>query len=321
MTNLAITGSSAGGDPGRGNVPPDVSIIIVSYGTRDLTLACLESIVQQTNAVRYEVLVVDNASPDDSVEAIAEKYPQFRLFAQSDNLGFAAANNLAARHAHGEYFLLLNPDTLVLDHAVDNLVAFARRRPAAGIWGGRTLFGNRSLNPTSCWQRQTLWNLFCRGTGLAMVFRNSPIFHSEGYGGWKRDSERPVDVVTGCLLLITRALWDRLEGFAPEFFMYGEDADLCLRARSFGYRPAITPEATIVHYGGATETNNARKAKRLLAAKALLIRKHFPAAARPLALIFLASKPFLKRLISSGKERSNWREVWAVRTQWLAGKF
>ncbi len=296
-----------------------MSIIVVSYGTREMTLACLASIVRETRAAAYEVLVVDNASPDGSAEAIAAAHPSFRHLPQMRNLGFAAANNLAAELAQGEYLLLLNPDTVVLDGAIDKLVAFARRRPQAGIWGGRTLFGDGSLNPSSCWRRQSLWNLFCRGVGLAMLFPDSPLFHSEGYGGWKRDSEREVDVVTGCLLLIGRTLWRALGGFAPEFFMYGEDADLCLRARTLGARPAITPEATIVHYGGATEQNSARKNKRILAAKALLIRHHTWRVLRPMALALLALRPAIKA--AAAREHSVWSEVWRARFLWTRGKF
>jgi hypothetical protein len=301
--------------------PPDVSVIVVSYGTRDMTLACLESIRRETHDVRYEVLVVDNASTDGSAEAFAEKFPQFHLFAQSENLGFAAANNLAAKSACGKYILLLNPDTVVLDGAIDKLVAFARRRPQAGIWGGRTLFGDGRLNISSCWRRQTLWNLFCRGIGLSRLFPNSPIFHSEGYGGWKRDGEREVDIVTGCFLLIQRELWQRLNGFAPEFFMYGEDADLCLRARALGARPAITHTVTIIHYGGATEQNSARKNKRILAAKALLIRKHNNPLVASIALMLLSLRPFLLHVTAKGSRRTEWRDVWAARKFWLRGHF
>jgi GT2 family glycosyltransferase len=308
-------------DTDTGGTRPDVSIIVVSYGTREMTLASLRSLVEQTRDVRYEVIVVDNASPDGSPRAIAEEFPQFRLLAQKDNLGFAAANNLAAKHARGEFLLLLNPDTVVLDGAIDRLVAFARRRPQAGIWGGRTLFADGSLNPTSCWAQLTLWNLFCSGVGLAMAFPNSPIFNSGSYGGWKRNSNREVDVITGCLLLIEHSLWDRLEGFAEEFFMYGEDADLCLRAKTLGYKPALTPEATIIHYGGATEQDNARKIKRVLAAKSLLIEKFFPRASRPLALALLSLKPAIKSAISSSADGKMWREVWDDRSRWQAGKF
>jgi GT2 family glycosyltransferase len=301
--------------------PPEVSIIVVSYGTRDMTLACLDSIVRETVGLSYEVIVVDNASTDGSAEAIATRFPDFRLLAETENLGFAAANNFAARHANGKYILLLNPDTIVLDHAVERLVAFAKRRPQAGIWGGRTLFGDRSLNATSCWAKLSFWNLFCSGVGLAMVFPNSPVFNSGSYGGWNRDTEREVDVVTGCLLLIERVLWDRLGGFDKDFFMYGEDADLCLRAAALGLRPAITPDATIVHYGGATEQDSARKIKRVLAAKARLIGKFFPKGTQGAALALLSLKPAIKSVMSSANDKKMWREVWADRVLWQAGKF
>lgn len=305
---------------GAADVVPCVSIIVVSYGTRDMTLECLASIVRQTHAVTYEVLVVDNASPDDSAEAMAKAFPAFRHMPQSQNLGFAAANNLAAKQARGEYLLLLNPDTVVLDGAIDKLVAFARRRPQAGVWGGRTVFSDGRLNPNSCWRQLSLWNLFCRSTGLALLFNDSALFHSEAYGGWKRDTEREVDIVTGCFLLITRDLWRRLDGFAPEFFMYGEDADLCLRAKQLGARPAIAPEAAIVHYGSATEPSESRKAKRTLAAKYLLIGKQFRPPARQLAIALLALHPALKSVLP-GRNRAMWKEVWDARRTWLSGTF
>jgi len=298
---------------------PDVSIIVVSYGTREMTCACLASIAPTTKQVRYEVLVVDNGSTDGSPEAIVERFPSFKLIAQKENLGFAAANNLAAKAAQGEFILLLNPDTVVLDGAIDQLVAFARRRPQAGIWGGRTLFADGRLNPSSCWRRQTLWNLFCRGVGLAKLFPNSPVFHSEGYGGWKRDSEREVDIVTGCWLLISRTLWERLDGFAPEFFMYGEDADLCLRAHALGYRPAITPSATIVHYGGGTEKNSVRKDTRMLAAKVRLLSAHHRAPR--LAVMLLALRPLILSFVSRDEQQRNWQAVWSRRNCWLNGLF
>ena len=126
----------------------------------------------------------------------------------------------------------------MLDGAIDKLVAFARRTPAAGIWGGRTLNADLSLNPMSVFGDQTLWSLFCRATGLTVAFRNSPLFNSEHYGGWARDSERDVEVVQGSFFLIPRRLWDELGGFDLSFVMYGEEADLCRRARARGAQPA-----------------------------------------------------------------------------------
>jgi GT2 family glycosyltransferase len=286
-----------------------------------MTLDCLESIERRSGTVRREVIVVDNNSNDGSADAIAARFPGITLIRQAVNVGFAAACNLAARDAQGDYILLLNPDTLLRDRALDLLVAFARRRPGAGIWGGRTEFADGTLNPMSCWRQLTLWNLFCSGFALDTHFRRSPVFNSYAYGGWQRDTERTVDVVSGCFLLVSKTLWDRLGGFDPEFYMYGEDADLCLRAAELGFRPAVTPEATIVHYGSGTETDKLRKMRQVLASRALLIRKHMPMLLRPLALGLLALRPMLGGYFAKPCLRSTWTEIWSLRGQWMAGRF
>jgi hypothetical protein len=256
-------------------VSNDLSIIVVSYNTRELTLACLQSIYDQTVDSCFELLVVDNQSTDGSAAAIAERFPRAELILSNENLGFARANNLAAERATGEFLLLLNPDTVVLDRAIDRLVAFARQRPDNGIYGGRTLFGDRALNPTSCWGRSTPWSEFCFATFLSVLLRGSPWFNPEEIGNWQRDSVREVDIVTGCLFLLRADLWRQLGGFHPDFFMYGEEADLCLRARRLGVRPIITPEATIIHYGGQSETKRTKKMIRMLQARRRLIERHW----------------------------------------------
>ena len=144
---------------------PRVSILVISYNTRAMTLDCLRSLQAETT-VPHEVIIVDNASPDRSAEAIAAAFPAWRLIASKENLGFAKGNNVAAEAARGEYLLLLNPDTVILDGAVDKLVAFADRNPDAGIWGGRTLNADRTLNPLSAFADLSLWGLFCRASGL-----------------------------------------------------------------------------------------------------------------------------------------------------------
>ncbi|MDE3120769.1 MAG: glycosyltransferase family 2 protein, partial [Paracoccaceae bacterium] len=124
----------------QSDIPPQLSIIVVSYNTRDMTLACLASVFAQTRTP-FEVIVVDNASTDGSAEAIGAAFPQVRLMAETTNHGFAAAHRLAVPVARAPWLLLLNPDTVVLNGALDKLLAFAERTPDAGIWGGRTLFG------------------------------------------------------------------------------------------------------------------------------------------------------------------------------------
>jgi GT2 family glycosyltransferase len=311
--------------PDPSSAPPVVTVIVVSYNTRAMTLACLDSLFAETRAP-LEAIVIDNASGDGSAEAIAARFPpdrapRLRLVAERENHGFARANNLAARMARGDYLLLLNPDTLVLDGAVDRLLAFARARPEAGIWGGRTLFGDGRLNPLNCARRMSLWTLFARAAGLTGLFPRSPVFNAEEYGGWARDTERSVDIVSGCFLMIRRETWERLGGFDPAFVMYGEEADLCLRARALGCRPVVTPEARIVHHGGASEPARADKVVRLFRAKATLIRRHFPPLARGPGLRLFALWPLTRAWVERlrGRSAGAWAEVWARRAEWLPG--
>ncbi|MBV1695586.1 MAG: glycosyltransferase family 2 protein [Hyphomicrobiales bacterium] len=305
---------------------PDVSIIIVSYNTRQMTLDCLASIARETRA-SHEVIVVDNNSSDGSADAIAAHAPWASLIRRSDNLGFARANNLAAERARGRFMLLLNPDTVILDHAIDRLLAFADRRPDAMIWGGRTNFADGSLNATNCFRAPSAWSLFCRATGLAAAFPHNPVLNSEEYGGWTRDRERAVDIVTGCFLLIETATWRTLGGFDPAFYMYGEEVDLCLRARRIGAAPRVTPDATIIHHGGASEITRANKMVKVLTAKSTLIRRHWPAVMKPVGLALLAAWPAGRALaiaaqraiVGGSGATTEWGEVWQRRSEWLGG--
>ena len=308
---------------------PVLSIIVISYNTREMTLACLASVLAETRTP-FELIVVDNASTDGSAEAIAESFPDVRLLAESTNHGFAPAHELALPLARAPWVLLLNPDTVVLDGALDKLLAFAEARPEAGIWGGRTVYADGNLNPYSCWGRMTLWSTLCRTMGLSGLLPRSELFNSEVIGDWPRDTIREVDIVTGCLFLMRRADWDALGGFDPVFFMYGEETDLCLRAAAAGHRPAITPAATIVHYGAASETVRADKMVRLLRAKVELIKRHFAPGTRTLGRWTLMGWP-LSRALAFGlaamvtgrpgfHERArSWREIWARRREWKAG--
>ena len=313
---------------GRGAAPL-VSVIVVSYNTRDMTLECLDSIARETST-DHEVIVIDNASPDGSADAVAERFADVTLLAEQQNHGFAKANNLAARRATGRYLLLLNPDTVVLDGAIDRLVGFAQRRPEAGVWGGTTQFADGELNPSSCWRQMSLASILWRATSLDRRFPDSPIFNAEAYGGWERDSDRPVDIVSGCFLLIDRALWRALDGFDETYVMYGEEADLCLRAKVRGAEPAVTADARIVHHGGASETVRGHKHTRLLSAKITLARRYLPSRQRSLGVWLLRIWP-LSRVILSGVSarlsrtpaaravHESWLEVWRNRTQWWNG--
>ena len=308
----------------------DLSIIIISFNTRAMTLECLRSVRAETRDVALEIIVVDNNSSDGSAAAIETEFSDVRLMALKENIGFGRANNLAIKTAHGRRVLLLNPDTVVLDRAIDRLVAFANETPSCRVWGGRTLNKDHSLNPSSCWRSMTLWCLTCESFGLVHLFPNSRIFNPEAYGGWDRGSVRNVDVVSGCFLLIDRDLWDRLEGFNPAFFMYGEEQDLCIRARRFGARPIVTPSATIVHYGGASTTSSVEQRLLLLKGKATLTAQHWGPINRRIgtvlfllgALLRLVSYQLVSSLVRRPGLRSQaaqWKAILLRRQEWIHG--
>jgi GT2 family glycosyltransferase len=305
----------------------DLSILIISYNTRDMTIACLRSLYEQTRDLAFEVIVVDNASTDGSADTIAEQFPQARLLRPSQNLGFAGANNLAATCAAGRFLLLLNPDTIVLDGAIQKLHAFARAHDEATIFGGRTFFPDGSLNPKSCWRRPTPWSVCCTSLGLSRLFPRSDLFASESYGPWRRDTVREVDVVSGCFLMIRRDVWQALDGFDTGFFMYGEEVDLCWRALKAGHRCLICPDARIVHFGGASERVRADKMVRLFCAKQRLFDKHWDARARRLgtaalntwALTRMAAFAILRRFDSRwAVSHETWTAIWRRRAEWQA---
>jgi N-acetylglucosaminyl-diphospho-decaprenol L-rhamnosyltransferase len=304
----------------------ELTVIVVTWNTRELTLRCLETLFDNTPNLRMQVIVTDNNSEDGSADAIAQRFPQVRLIRNPGDFGFARANNIAMEFVDTEWVLLLNPDTEVHQNAISNLLAFSKNHPEAGITGGRTVFPDGSLNIASAWNKMTPWSLFCSFTGLSVVFSQTTFFNPEAIGGWKRDTERRVDIVQGSFLMIPSALWRRLGGFHPRYFMYGEEADLCLRAAALGYRPMITPNAQIMHLGGAA----APKAVRILQlwrSKATLVRGHWPSPLVPVGLCELwlccATRRLASLAASKLSGRSNrddvWREMWEKRNDWLQG--
>ncbi len=322
----AASDAADASDAAAGAPAPVVSILIVNYNTRELTLDCLRSIAAETK-VPHETIVVDNASRDGSADAIAAQFPDVKLIRSPENLGFGCGNNRAAERAAGEYILLLNSDTVVLDGAIDKLVAFARELPQARMWGGRTLFPDGRVNPQSGWRLPSTWNIFCRTAGLNALFPNSPLFHSEAYAGWRRDSVRSVEMIIGCYLMTTREMWDKLKGFDEQLFMYGDDVDLCFRARKLGADPHVTPASTIIHYGGSSDTVRADKVVKLMRGKISVVQRHF-GWDKPLALGILRLWPFTRVAAmtvlapvrpSLKAKRDVWGEIWRQRAVWWNG--
>lgn len=304
----------------------DLTVIVVSYNTRELTLRALEALYSETVTTPLRTLVVDNASQDGSAAAIAQAFPEVEVIDPGTNLGFARANNLAAARATTPWILLLNPDTEIRDRAVDRLMAFARARPETRLFGGRTVFPDGRLNPTSCWARITPWSLIAKALGLTALFPQNPLCHPEAMPGWARDTAREVDIVSGCFLLIRRELWETLGGFDPRYFMYGEDADLCLRARALGHRALIAPEAEIMHLMGAASATRADKMVLLFRGRRTLIEDHWRPGWIPLGQALMWLWALSRVLVTAplawapiGRARATlWRRIWAARRAWLA---
>ena len=227
----------------------DVSLLIVSHNTCDLLDACLDSIQSETRRA-YEIIVVDNASDDGSAAMVRRRYPDVMLIENQCNAGFAAANNQAARHTRGRTLLLLNPDTLVLEGAVDRLAAFMDANPDVGICGPRVL-NREGRIAQSCYRFPTL------GNSLRLPLGYTPIRWLLRRNKGRRynlavEQPQPVEAVQGCALAIRADLWHRMGGLDETFFLYGEDTDLCYRTWQAGRRVTYLPQACIVHFGGAS---------------------------------------------------------------------
>ena len=251
-----------------------LDIIVVSYNTKDMTLEAIRSAIHETKETSYNLYIVDNASTDGSADAIEKAFPQATLIRSQENLGFAKANNQVVKFGNADHILLLNPDTVVLDGAIDKLYQFAINNPA-GIWGGKLLNMDKTLSRNCCWRFISPWSLFCSAIGLSNLFRNSRIFNSEEYGGWDRTNQEYVDIVQGSFMLVSRELWEKLDGLDESYFLYGEEADFCYRAKQLGYKVLYTPTAHIVHIGGQSTPVKSKKIQRILAAKNQFAKNHY----------------------------------------------
>ena len=302
----------------------EVAVLIVSYNTADVLGECLESLFKERGKLNQQVVVVDNGSVDGSVDMIRSRFPYVELIDAKENLGFARGVNLAATRTNAEFLLLLNPDTVILNQAVERLVSFARVHPGHGLYGGRMVQRDGSLERSSCWALPTVWSMTCFGLCLNTLVRSS-WFDPEGMPNWDRDSIRRVGIVTGAFLLIPKDAWRRLGGFDERYFMYGEDADLSFRARRLGYDPIIYPGACIIHDVGKASACRTDKLLLLLQGKATLLRNHFAGWRKHFVLFALLAGVGLRALLarvgpgSRRPEREGWAVVWANRRTWLKG--
>lgn len=302
------------------NATPPLSVVLVSYNTRDATIAAIDSIAPNSPA-GTEIVVVDNGSQDGSAAAIRERFPEATVIDAGGNLGFARGVNLGVRHASGIHIVLLNPDTVVLRHSLTTLVKFAMTSPEYGLYGGRTLRRDGSTDPSSCWGSPSLWSLLCFATGLSTALKRNRVFDPESLGRWERDTVREVPIITGCLLLMRRTDWQAMAGMDEDFFLYGEDGEFSLRAARHGHRPVVVPGAVIVHDVGGSTASNGRKMSLVMAGKVTMLDKAWkPRRARSGIRLLLAGAALRAALeVVTGRKSGTWSAVWASRDGWRHG--
>ncbi|MDR7281104.1 glycosyltransferase family 2 protein [Catenuloplanes atrovinosus] len=297
----------------------DVSVIVVSYNTSELTIRGLTTLLGTPSTASYEVIVVDNASSDGSADAIEAALPQVRVVRLPRNVGFGRAVNAGATHATGDYLMLLNPDAEPVGDVIGAFLSYASANPAPRVYVGRTLDVHGADDGRSIYALPTLWGYFCFATGLSTLFRRSALLNPEELPDRPRDVPGPVPAGSGCLLLIDRALFTALGGFTADYFMYSEDIDLSQRATAAGATPTLVPEAKVLHVNGASSTS-VNKRIMVLRGKTTYLRLRWSPtrarAGRALLLTGIALRAAASRLTGRAPY---WRDVWSHRTTWLPG--
>lgn len=231
----------------------DVSIIIVNWNTRDILRECLASIYLQTEGISYEIIVIDNASSDSSAEMVKREFSQVLLLENQENRGFAAANNQGMKIARGRYFLLLNPDTIVLDRAIPKTVTFAEKNPGVAVVGCQVWLNEDEIQQT-CFSFPSLAGIIFQEIGLRRLFPKSHLFGKANYGWWDRKSQMDVDVVSGMYMLVRREAIEQIGYMDEDYFVYAEETDWCFRFRKAGWRCIFTPLARIIHLDGGSKS-------------------------------------------------------------------
>ncbi|MBI5033443.1 MAG: glycosyltransferase family 2 protein [Chloroflexi bacterium] len=226
----------------------DLSICIPTLQAKTLLRECLQSIDAHTHTAQFEIIVVDNNSQDGTIEMLRSEFPSVCLIANASNFGFAKPVNQAIQRSQGRYVLLLNNDTLVLENALDQLIAYADAHPEIGICGPKVLNRDGSLQKQCRRSFATPWDLFCYFSGLATIFPKSSLF-ARYLMTYKGENEiHAADAISGSCMLIRRAVLDQIGLFDERFFAYQEDADFCFRAKRAGWQIYYYPPAQIIHY-------------------------------------------------------------------------
>lgn len=253
-----------------------LSIIIVNYNVRHFLEQALRSVEKAVKTIDAEVWVVDNNSLDDSVQMVREKFPDFKLIANTQNAGFAVANNQALQQCSGQYILLLNPDTLIEEDSLSKCIDFMDNHPDAGGLGVRMVDGSGNFLPESKRGFPSPWTAFCKSFGLSALFPRSPLFNHYHLGYLDENETHVVEVLSGAFMLLRSTALEKAGLLDESFFMYGEDIDLSWRLVQAGFKNYYFPGTTIIHYKGeSTRKGTLNYVRVFYQAMIIFARKHF----------------------------------------------
>lgn len=240
----------------------DLSIIIVNYRTYELTKQTINSVINTVNNIVYEIIVVDNHSCDGSLEQLIQdfqKYSFVKFIKNSNNDGFAVANNLGFKESEGKYVLLLNSDVIVNKHTINESLNYIKSHENIGILGCKVVLPDGQLDKACRRSFPTFEVSFYRMSGLSKLFPNSPRFNQYNLSYLDENGIYSIDCVVGAFMLINSHIMEKVGGFDESFFMYGEDIDLCFKVKELGFDVVYFGKYDIIHYKGASGKN-----KRLL---------------------------------------------------------
>ena len=238
--------------------PIDVSIVIVSFNTRDVTRQCLDYVHKHAAAVRHEVLVVDNASGDGSADMVAAEFPRVHLIRLNENRGFAGGNNPAMEIARGRYILLLNSDAFLAAGVLEKTIDYMDGHPHIGVLGCKLTDPDGTLQPSARMLPGPL-NKILHITGLAAHFPKSKFFGRIDYTWWDHSEPRSVGWVVGAYFLIRRQTIADIGVLDDRYFLYFEEIDYCLSARRAGWDVVFYPHASVIHLGGQSSLKTGKR--------------------------------------------------------------
>lgn len=265
---------------------PDLSIIIVSWNVRDLLAACLESILRSAPGLTIEIIVVDSASEDGTVDMLRQRFPQVSLLPQTANIGFTRGSNIGLAAAQGRYLLLLNPDTEIIEDALSRMVTYLDEHPAVGIVGPHTLNGDGSYQSTRR-RFPTIALGFFESTWL-QPYAPRMMMDRFYVRDVPEDATLKVDWVQGSALMARREVYAQIGGLDEGYIMFSEELDWCKRAVLSGWRVAYLGSAYITHHGGkSTDQVIARKHIHFQESKLRYYRKYHGARVAHLMRLFL----------------------------------